>query len=246
MSEPIFISAYFSLDRDLHKNVQLESDDFSYIKSYYKSIVRNDLSSVIITDSISQEFVERYRNRNVDFHIIKCFPSIDHLLLHDKRFFYYLYLMSMKVDQEYFLFSDVSDVIVLNPVTKIMTLDPKVLYVNHENDNILNNIWFNQYLIDLEWPGEEEEKLRKLFRGKQILNCGVIMGHRDLLMNVLIDMVQFMISSYNRYNIKKPLDMLAINYVVYTQYEDILYTGDRFHTKFGHNHYDNDKVIKHK
>jgi hypothetical protein len=248
--DTIYISAYLCHKYDQHKNVKLDSDDFQYIEEYYNSIVKNNLNTLIIIDDNTNDFILKYSNNNVKIIKVNPMNSDDvinnKLLLHDHRFIYFNNMLK-SVTNKFTMFTDIGDVIVLNPIYTIIDINPKLLYVGTENEKINDNKWFIEYLQNMQWLDKSILRDYKIiFKNKTILNCGIIFGSRIVLLPLLSKIVYLTQSLYKMYRIDRPLDMFLINYVCYKFFGDILYDGTLLNTRFGHYEYDMNKAIKHK
>lgn len=287
-----YLSAYLCSQYDYHKKTALSSDNFDYIKSYYESIVDLDLEAVIIVDNISDDFIKKYSNKNVTFYRQPRNISHDHMQLHDIRFVYFMdYIIRDKCidgltvgtidgNDYYYMISDVSDVVILNPVQNIINIDPHTLYVGTENQNLLDNTWFNhkffnksvnQWLINNPSVSDYQE----VFVDRVILNCGIIFGCRELLIEFLNRFVELSLDIYGfaesfPQNIslsivpketslltqtdchpqmgthRYPIDMFVVNYVSYKYYGGVVYDGGLLNTRFGAYLFDTTKCVKHK
>lgn len=241
------ISAYLCIDKDYNRNVQLESNDFSYIKDYYDSIIKTNMKATIIVDNVSNEFIKKYESDNIMFHLVNNkIINRKKMLLHDERFIYFLDIIKNSGPNDYFIVSDVADVIILNNPNDIIDLDENVLYVCKENENIDTNIWFNIYMNELEFLKTEFPDYKEIFNNRIILNCGAVMGHRDIIFKLFNCIVNIMIEIYSLNEIQRPLDMFAFNYIIYKYFSSNIAQNTNFSTKFGHYFFDYTKVVKHK
>lgn len=250
MQEPKikFMAAYLSLNRDYHKNTQIEPNDYEYIREYCDSITKNDCRAVILMDTLSHEFMKRYSTKNINLCTIDKNDIDPNILIHDARFFYFLDYIKKDTSTEYFMLSDVSDVTLLNKPQNVIKLEKNKLYICRENQFINENEWFLKYVDKMPFLKcfDYEEK----FTNKTLLNCGVIFGHRDIIIKLLEMVTMCMKKVYSKKStniqILKPLDMFVINYVIYTYFSKFLYDNNDFNTKFGHYELDSTKVVKHK
>jgi hypothetical protein len=241
------LTSYLCAGYDFHKNKQLSANNFDYIKEYYDSVFFHNLKSVIIADNMDKTFIEKYSNMKIQFSIVE---TDDHMLLHDRRFCYFLKYILEDVTTEYYLLSDVSDVIVLNKLENVLDVDNNTIYVCREGENIDTNKWFDEYIIYIKklMIDDMYGDYNDVFKNKVINNCGAIFGHRHIIIRFLVIMIGMMKTIYDKSkeNINRPLDMFATNYVLYKHFSDNLYKGNSFNTPFWCNVYDNTKFIKHK
>lgn len=244
----IFLAVYLSSRFDFHKQTQIKSNDFSYIKKYYHSINKLKLKSKIFVDTTSRKFIIKYQNDNIKFifdPISITNKSIDKIenkiLIHDLRFIMFRKFLLHEKYSHYFL-SDISDVEILN---NPLNLDDKYLYVGQENENILDNIWFQYYIKDMDFIDKYFPDYLDVFDHKIILNCGTIFGNY-LNIKKLLDYLQYyLIIIYSNENITRPLDMFLVNYICYKYLYEIV-SSENFNTVFGRQEYDYNKIVKHK
>lgn len=200
MVKILYLAAYLTSRYDHHRRMQHTDSDFSYIEKYYESIMKLGLKSVIIIDNPTEaniEFINRYTNNNVSFYIPK--PVDRDMHIHDLRFFYFYEYILSRSDIEYVMMTDISDVVILNPIEDIIDIHTKLLCIGIENDEIENNQWFNKTYgkitkIQGNYPICDYDVL---FENKTLLNCGSIFGHRDLLSVFLMKTIMIMVSIYD-------------------------------------------------
>ena len=259
-----YIAAYISSKKDNHKNTKITKNDFNYIKEYYNSILENKVKSVILIDEGNSEFIKKHTTDNIS--IIKCdindlfktninkrfttALNIDYIQPHDIRFYeYYKYISSNK-QVKYVALTDISDVIIIKDCSKFLEKRRQnILYICKENELINENIWFEEYLIHIKKKYNIKYLNCDVFKGKVILNAGIICGERDIILNFLYKIINLMtkiyISGNNKY-INRPLDMFLVNFIAYTYFSNKLDRSGRLHTKFGHYEYDDSKYFMHK
>ena len=235
------LSAYLCIDKDYHKDIKISKNNYDYIKEYYESILKHNLDATIIVDDMSINFMKKFTTDKINFYNVK--PKNNKMLIHDERFYYFLKMVKYYKNTEYFLISDISDVIIINNPEKILCLSKDKLYVCKENENIDLNKWFSNYLDKINFY----KYYKSLFNNKLLLNCGGIFGHRTLIIKLLKRMIIIMRKIYSENkNLEIPLDMFVFNYIIYKCFKSNISLNDNFNTKFGHYEFDNTKVIKHK
>lgn len=125
---------------------------------------------------------------------------------------------------EYFFMTDISDVTVLkNPFENI---DKDKIYVGDEK-TIVDNEWLmtRVRMINNNQCTEAIEKAKQ----KTLLNCGLFGGHR----NTILPVIEEIANKLELYGIKdETVDMVALNEVLYSKYEDKLIHGKPFNTDF--------------
>lgn len=238
----ISLTCYLTSKFDYHKNTQLEKDNYNYFKKYYNSIEKQNLKACIIYDELSYNFIEKYETKDIKFIYDFSIKSIEKKIhIHDLRFILFKNYISFNPNLSYLL-SDISDVEILNN-PKI--LNDKKIYVCKENENILDNIWFNQYIRDINFIKKYCPDFKDIFKNKILLNCGCIYANYNLITKFLFLFTELLNKIYKNEEVKRPLDMFITNYIIYKYFENDL-SSKNFNTKFGHNEYDYTKIIKHK
>jgi hypothetical protein len=247
-----FLSAYLSKRYDYNRNEQIKSKKFSYIEKYYYSILKLKKPCKIFIDTEKNMF-SRKKTKYIDF-IFDPLTIINHnkpkfedkILIHDLRFILFRnhIFSSLKTNKhkKFYFLSDISDVELLNDPTK---LHKNYLYVGLENQNILDNEWFQIYMKEMEYIDYFKD-YQKIFKNKIILNCGTIYGEHKLILKLLNKIVSLMYYIYKNYEVKRPLDMFLVNYCVYKYFNKYLYHTNNFSTIFGNQEYDKTKIVKHK
>jgi len=242
-----YLSLYFCLKYDSHREQQTKMNNFGYIQEYYESIIKHRLDCIIIYDAMNDEFIKKYSNENIKFYKQL---SMNDMCIHDGRFIYFLEYIQNNKDTKYFLLSDISDVVIINPIEKIIDINDEILYVSKENQNILDNEWFSNKFTKHKTINDYKKisDYKNIFDNKVMLNCGVIFGHRNILIEFLTHFVTLLIDIYKYHNddISYPLDMFVVNYTSYKYFNSRLYDGELLTTIFGSNIYDTTKCIKHK
>lgn len=237
-----YLSSYYSSVNDYHKNVKLLGSDFSYIKEYYQSLVDLDLTAFIFIDQPNTTFITKFETEKIRFFTSKVIENGWHL--HDVRFVNYYQFLVENPTIEYVAMTDISDVVVIKDCFPLIESNKNVIFIGQENAQIGDNLWFNEYLNYL---GNVYEELPPFFhKEKTILNCGILCGHRIVVLEFLSLMLKLFQHFYEIYPTKRPLDMYIVNYVAYTYFSNRLYNGKDLNTKFGHYEFDKVKFFKHK
>ncbi|XWV24930.1 hypothetical protein QJ856_gp0851 [Tupanvirus deep ocean] len=107
--ENIVLSIYYTNYMDPQRNIHQKKNNFAYIKNFYESIARNNMNAVIFHDGLSQEFIEKYQNKNITFALI---PNESYGLtsMNDIRFMIYLDYLKKHNNINKVIISDAADV----------------------------------------------------------------------------------------------------------------------------------------
>jgi hypothetical protein len=124
-NECLILSSYFSLNPHpnnvidesvvgVQQDGKVWDNDFNYIKSWYESILKNNIKGVIFHDNLHFDFISKYENENIKF--VK--TEVDGYSNNDFRFFcFYDYLEKLTEAPAMVFHNDISDVVVVkNPI----------------------------------------------------------------------------------------------------------------------------------
>lgn len=208
----VVLSNYLNSKKDPQRSHVWKSDDFSCIKEWYNSLVKNRVSGVVFHDNLSDGFVDKYTNEYIRFH------KVDGNYLYstnDYRFFIMREFLLEHPEIEKLFMTDVSDVkMVQFPFDK---MKEGVLYAGHD---VAGNLKKNGYLKRRNMPKYYYE----LWNGlpHRVINAGVIGGCVDVVMKLLDEMVhEFEVLGRPDHN----LNMAVFNYVAYKNFNGKMVVG---------------------
>jgi hypothetical protein len=207
-------TTFFTKGNDPQRTQNWIPDDFNKIKDFYNSILLNNLNCNIFHDSFSEEFIDKYQTKKVNF--IRSDSSGLNLL--DVRWsIYKRYLENDSLIDNIFCV-DISDVVVLN--------DP---FIHIENDRIYCgdeeeiNEKSNWMLHGYDCLKNQEIKDNAFnYLPKKILNAGILGGQKNIIYDVICKIVDILETSNVQH---ATVDMSALNYVLYTYYPDKIIHG---------------------
>lgn len=113
-----------------------------------------------------------------------------------------------------------------------------ILYVGYEHASLLN-----QWMINNSRADSRILNFIKTNGRDMLLNCGVVGGHRDVVMEFLNKMVLYYVLNNK---VSSSVDMPLFNYIVYTYFSGRIITGRDIVTDFKKNEYNKQSVWKHK
>jgi hypothetical protein len=255
-----YLAAYLTGKYDYNRKQQVHSNDFNYIKAYYESIQKLKLQAIIFIDNASEDFIDKYSNEYVSFYQVNENQLTKNMHPHDARFLYFEEYIKQDTNTDYFVLTDVSDVIILNPIEEILQLNKNLLYVGFEGELISENVWFrktygfrsirnNYHFFDSD----------NLLCNRILLNCGTLLGSRETILIFLFLMKKTFNSIYSFGDqcaqendsffdkIPAPLDMFVTNYIIHKFfYDDNLFKGHGFTSLFSGEYFDMTTCVKHK
>jgi hypothetical protein len=204
-SELFIVSTYFTSKNDPQRREKIQNNNFEYLSKWYISIIDLKLTGIVFHDSLTEEFVSRFSNKNIYF--IKCI--LNDYSLNDERFFIYLELLNIMENSDYFLFTDINDVVVnKNPLSlfksrnKLFLGRDNVLYWGGKNwtrNKLICLYQFNKFKIDTS------------FVFSPVINAGLIGGSKSLLINLFQEMNEIFLQIGPKGN----NNMVVFNFVIY-------------------------------
>lgn len=211
----IIITTYFTKDIDPQRNHIWDTDDFNIIELFFESIVKHDLSLIILHDNCSDNFVNEYTTNKIKF--VKVNSS--GLNMVDIRWkLYSEFLSDTEADNVFFM--DVSDVIILkNPFDYIQ---PDKIYIGDEMSINKENYWMMERYDMLNLDTKD-------YLDDTVLNCGVLGGSY----NDMLSFCRKMSDLIDKNSIKETtVDMAAANHILYTEYRNRIVHGPPLNTLY--------------
>ena len=209
-----------------------KGDIFKLIEEWYNSICKiSDLKAVLLLDFIPDGLIEQYGSDNIKFE--KCYTN-NQLNAIDIRWKIYAQYLEEHPEINAVFFTDISDVVVLkNPFPYLLS---DVIYTgdeDHFDKKDINISWeWMMHRWDIIKSDLDIISFLDKFGNNKVLNAGLIGGYRGILLPVISKMASFL----DRYNVKNTtIDMLALNFVVYTYYADKVVHGAPVNTIFWNN-----------
>lgn len=210
---------YYNTEIDSQRLKRVDPDSYSYIKPWYESVLRLGLRGIVFHDSLSEDFIAKYGNGNVEF--IKFQPgkykagfrySMEGF--NDGRFPLYLdYLENHALDNV--LFTDCHDVVVnMDPFAGLAGI-PERLFCGSERVTLSGNKW-----LEKKFNVFAEGNCKNVYDwyignpGRKTLSAGIVGGGRDEVLGFLRSACGVhgeLVMSGGRHN----LNMAVFNYAMY-------------------------------
>lgn len=178
----IIATSWFTTGPDPQHLVKNEST-YDNIKLWYESICDLKLSGIIFHDNFTDDFVKKHTNNYVTF--IKCDSQLLKIYSpNDFRFINYFDYFSKIGEFENIFITDCNDVIVRNnpfthlDSTSIYFCSEQRIFVSEDPEPIIKN---NPWCVALYKHVYPDFK----YMDMPILNCGVIGGCKDIMLNFL-------------------------------------------------------------
>jgi len=200
------ISCYLTSAPDTQRGITTKPNNPEYIQKWYDSVVRLELNGIVLHDNLSDEFMEQFSG--VEFVSVPDCPK--KMQLYDYRWILYRQFM-LNRDVDSVFFTDISDVEVMNdPFPHVLS---GMLYCGDERQPLQSCAWLN--------PARENPVLRMLdeFNDilslvKPVLNCGILGGNADVVIDFLETFAAIIFDCSER-PIEHTVDMGIFNYAMY-------------------------------
>jgi hypothetical protein len=209
---------------DVNRNNVLANDDFSLVENWVSSLQKNKISGILFHNNFSQETCELYKNNFVQY--VK--------ITHDKKFNpniyrYYIYLQFLKENAHFIedvFFTDVNDVIVkCSPFDSVFYKSNTGHIFCGDEPSLLNNDWMLQHATHLRSKISDYAAYEQKHANDTLLNCGIIGGNSQLITSF----INKLWTLHKQYNIDNTSsftgDMGAFNYLIRTEYNNIVLHG---------------------
>ncbi len=175
----IILSIYYSSSIDPQRKRYQKKNNFSYIKKFYDSIIKNDMSAIIFHDGLSEDFITKYQNANITFLPI---PNNTYGLtsMNDIRFMIYLDFLTENKNFDNIIISDAADVIFNKNVFDDIAVKDK-LYVCYDR----NRTFQHYHITDrIKYTYGSIQPFDGLM-DKKLLQAGLFAGSYDVIMQCL-------------------------------------------------------------
>ncbi|WP_186755692.1 hypothetical protein [Echinicola salinicaeni] len=208
-NELLVLSNYFTSKKDPQRNVFQQLNDFSYIKSWYESIVKNKLNAIIFHDGLNMDFVNKYQTSKIRF--VKC--EIGDMSLNDERFFIFYEFLKKMDKNNYVLVTDINDVIIRKSPLEFFLKSPDRLFLGRdEKVNWRSGTWNLNKLKEFEL--KTKTKFPSSYIYYPVFNAGLI-GGKVTTVNKLFGM---MTENFSTLNDEGNYNMVNLNWILFNYY----------------------------
>lgn len=231
MNKQLILACHFTGIYDVNRNTTLEDDDYSIVQAWAESIAALQLKGVIFHNNFTAATCSKHQNEHLDFIKIE----------HDPRFnpnvFRYLiyrdFLRARSAELESVFVTDVSDVVLLNNpfIHPFFIANPGAIFCGDE-PKTLQNEWMEAHSAHLRSKIADYAAYEATFKDAPLLNCGII-GGNIRGMQAFIEKLAGIHEQFNHDNQTAYTgDMGAFNYLMRTQFNDLVLHGAPVNTIF--------------
>jgi hypothetical protein len=241
----IILASHITGVYDVNRNTTLLNDDFEIVSDWVNSIKALDLQGIIFHNNFSEQTCKKYASKNIQFIKIDYNEQFNPNVF--RYFIYDQFLKKYSKSIQNVFFTDVADVVVLkNPfIQKIFIENPTTIFCGDEQE-ILDNEWMKQHSEHLRNKIIDYTTFEHNFKDNTLLNCGIVGGSIQI-MEPFIKKLWHIHEHYNSDNSTNYTgDMGAFNYLMRTQFNQVLIHGTPVNTPFKKYIVDSECWFKHK
>ena len=219
-------SCYFTTKKDPQRDRFWNGDDIGVIKEWYESVERLDLEAVIFHDHCSDDFIRKLSTDKISFTHYKPIGDIMNAKWKCMKY----YLSDHPLIRNLFI-TDISDVVIMKDPFNLIEGDE--LICGSEEETIGKSKFMR----------ESQRRIfnKLMYKDNMMLNCGIVGGRRDTVIQLLDEMIKLFTKTGNRIH----SDMVVFNQAVYDNRIKVL-AGSRVHSKFYAEENEGEFYFKHK
>ena len=222
----VVLSTYFTLKKDPERGRYKQTNSYSYISAWHKSLTNLGLRGVVFHDGLDSSFTDSIKPKIYFEKIVLGKRS-----LNDDRYFHYLQYVEKHPHLTHILMTDIADVTFRRDPFELMRMFDHHLFICE--GELLNEIGSNVWL---------HNKIKKCFLNDTPLNssivwlnhltpeynAGVIGGPRHIVLRFL----RILTALLDTLPVKANCNTAAVNYVVHKYFNDVAFTGFPFNSIF--------------
>lgn len=216
----LILTAYFTSKSDIQRRKNpVKPDNPLYLANFYASVIENKLHAVVLHDYLSEDFVNSLSNEYFTFNkgsLTTQYSSSD------ERFLKFLeYLENNPVDEVFLV--DISDIWFKGNPFNLLSSGHKI-YFGDEDCLVGDNDWLLRHYKEI--YGQTFDYLSD----KQVLNCGIIGGKYENVLELLREFRQELFT-LNKPNILN--DMAVFNHLLHKNYKTTeIYHGGQLNSPY--------------
>ena len=231
MSKQLILACHITGVYDVNRNITLVNDDFAIVKDWAQSVADLNLKGVIFHNNFSEQTCKAYESDHLTFVKISHNNSFNPNVY---RYFVYLdFLQKYAHTIDDLFVTDISDVVLLkNPFVQSLYKQNIHSIFCGDEPKILANEWMVAHAAHLRNKITDYAKYEDEFKTSTLLNCGIIGGNIKV-MELFLQKLCFIHQNYNADNKTAYTgDMGAFNYLIRTQFNEIVLHGAPINTVF--------------
>ncbi|CAJ1440239.1 unnamed protein product [Effrenium voratum] len=225
------LTSYFTTKKDWQRG-KYAKPSFSKIQKLYQTTISNGLTVSVLYDNLPQDFIDAYASQRFRFVQVNLTEFDKRYGVNDVRYFFFDRLLRQNAEWKSIFIVDAFDVRSgMNPCSGIQ---PGRIYVGGEQDRLKKHPWMKARFQKMGGKYNQWYTSKVTDRMK-ILNCGLTGGLRDIMQKFLVRMVQVLQDPALAIRQKHEdinLNMAALNYILYTEFEGKFQSGPPVHSVY--------------
>ena len=222
----IVASSYFTTKRNAQYSIEFINNNYYFMENWFKNIYKMNLNMAVFHDDLSDHFISTFKQNynKADFIRVNNFGSLSP---NDKRFYSYYDYILKNPDIDYFVMTDMRDLVIQNDPFEVMRETGNYIYVGI--DEPTKHLPKYSYLPDLFLRCFPRHKLsyQKELSELGFFNAGAIGGSRSIILAFLTRFFQYLDLSS-----KRNCNMAVVEYTFHKHFYDDLVYGWPFNAAF--------------
>ena len=224
----VVLSTYFTLKKDPERLQYKQTNRYSYISAWHKSLTRLSLRGVVFHDSLDSRFIDSIKPKIYFEKVVLGKRS-----LNDDRYFHYLQYIEKNPHLTHILMTDIADVTFLRDPFELMRMYDHHLFICEatkiDSDSIGSSKWLRKKIRVCFLNNKQlNSSIDWLYHLKPGYNAGVIGGPRHIVLRFL----RLLTALLDTLPVKANCNMAAVNYVVHKYFSEVAFTGFPFNSIF--------------
>ena len=222
----VVLSTYFTLKKDPQRLQYKQTNRYSYISAWHKSLTRLSLRGMVFHDSLDSSFIDSIKP-NIYFEKV----VLGKRSLNDDRYFHYLQYVEKHPHLTHILMTDIADVTLLRDPFELMRMFDHHLFIGEgtrlNSNSTGSNMWLRNKIRDCFLNDTQlNSSIEWLFRLIPEYNAGVIGGPRHIVLRFL----RILTALLDTLPVKANCNTAAVNYVVHKYFNDVIFSGFPFNS----------------
>lgn len=227
----MILTTYFTTIVDWQRQKKAEVD-FWKIEQLYKGVIQLGLNMTLVYDELPENVINTYTCDRFHFERVNLNDFDRRYGVNDVRYFFFQRLVSSNGHWQTIFIIDAFDVqVVMNPCSAVKR---GTLYVGTESDDLRRHPWMAVRFKHM--GGKYLTWFEKVLPRVKIVNCGLTGGSREIMLQLLGQMVQVLSDPAMLIMRKRSeeinVNMAALNYIVYNVFQGKFTGGAPMHSKY--------------
>jgi len=227
----MILTTYFTTKKDWQRG-KFAKPSYSKLQKLYQTTAQNGLNVSVVYDQLPDDLIAKYTSDRFHFVQVDLNDFDKRYGVNDVRYFFFERLLRENKDWEHIFIVDAFDVRV--PMNPCPGIQKDKLYVGGEQDKLNGHPWMKARFSKMGGKYNTWYKT-KVDNKMKILNCGITGGHRKVMQRLfgsMIKVLQDPALSARKKDEDINLNMAALNFIVYTEFEGQFINGQPLHSVY--------------